>query len=160
MDEFDTPSPNDTYGITKLLGESLNENSIVIRTSLIGLNPKKKKGLIEFVINSKKEIDGFENQIWSGCTTLQFAKFTESLIYDQESLKMKKSKIIHFAPLGPISKFALIKEIAKTRKLKIRVNKTNSSVIITRYLSSSIISKSKLNKFGRNLNTELDKLLN
>ncbi len=160
VDEFDTPSPNDTYGITKLLGESLNENSIVIRTSLIGLNPKKKKGLIEFVINSKKEIDGFENQIWSGCTTLQFAKFTESLIYDQESLKMKKSKIIHFAPLGPISKFALIKEIAKTRKLKIRVNKTNSSVIITRYLSSSIISKSKLNKFGRNLNTELDKLLN
>lgn len=160
VDELEIPSPNDTYGITKLLGESLEGNSIVIRTSLIGVSPQKKKGLIEFVLNSKNEIDGFENQVWSGCTTLQFAKFTESLIYDQKSLKMKKSKIIHFAPLGPISKFALIKEVVKARKLKIRVNKTNSSVIITRYLSSSIISKSKLNKFGRNLYEELDKILN
>ncbi len=160
VDELEIPSPNDTYGITKLLGESLEGNSIVIRTSLIGVSPQKKKGLIEFVLNSKNEIDGYENQVWSGCTTLQFAKFTESIIYDQKSLKIKKSKIIHFAPLGPISKFALIKEIIKTRKLKIRVNKTNSSVIITRYLSSSIISKSKLDKFGRNIYEELDKILN
>ncbi len=160
VDELKIPSPSDTYGITKLLGESLEGNSVVIRTSLIGVSPQKKKGLIEFVLNSKNEIDGFDNQIWSGCTTLQFAKFIESLIYDQESLKMKKSKIIHFAPLGPINKFDLIREIVKTSKLKIRVNKTNSSVIITRYLSSCIISKSELNKFGRNLQEELDKILN
>lgn len=153
------PSPDDTYGITKLLGESLIGNSIIIRTSLIGRSPYKKSGLIEFTLN-KGEIDGFENQIWSGCTTLQFAKLIELLIYDKHFLKLQKTKIIHFAPLGPITKLDLVKEIINVRKIKKHVNKTKSSVIITRYLSSDIISDKQLDIFGRNLGQELDKVLN
>lgn len=160
VNESDKPSPDDLYGITKLLGESLNNNSIVIRTSLIGPNPHEKRGLIEFVLNTKGEIDGFANQMWSGCTTLQFAKFIESLIYDKKILKLQKTKILHFAPLGPISKFDLVKEIIKTSKIKTHINKTKSSAIITRYLSSDIISNKQLNKFGRDFGIELNKVLN
>lgn len=159
VNESTTPSPQDPYGITKLLGESLSNNSIIIRTSLVGLSPHKKKGLIEFVLNTSKEIDGFENQIWSGCTTLQFAKLVESLIYDDQFLKLQKTKILHFAPLGPVSKYDLVKEIIKIYNLKTHVNKINSSVIITRYLSSNIIFDKQLDTFGRDLGIELDKLL-
>ena len=84
--ETDIPLPEDIYGMTKYLGEISHKNVMNIRTSLIGLSPFKKSGLIEFALNSTGRISGYTNQKWSGCTNLQFAKLCEHIIYEKINL--------------------------------------------------------------------------
>lgn len=160
--EEDIPAPDSLYGITKLLGESESKNTINIRTSLIGQSPHKKTGLIEFVLNNKsRDIEGFINQKWSGCTTLQFAKFAECLIHEDLFASLRKrASIIHFAPIGPLTKYELISSIVKISKLNKKVVKTKSSAIITRYLDSNLIDQRLINSIGINLNNELRHLIN
>lgn len=111
--ENNKTNPEDTYGKTKLRGEI--SEGLNIRTSILGFDPHEHKGLLEAYLNNKSEkIEGFAEELWSGCTTLQLSKFIENLIYkDQFRLFTKKTNIIHFAPLGPISKFEILKNFSK-----------------------------------------------
>src|SRR5204863_1499733 len=48
--ESDMPAPTDHYGRTKLLGEPSAPNALTFRCSIIGPNPFKKTGLLEWVL--------------------------------------------------------------------------------------------------------------
>jgi len=71
--EEDTPNPINYYGITKLKGEEISltyKNSLIIRTSIFGLNPLGSKpgieGIIEDVKRGKKiyvPVDNFYSPI-------------------------------------------------------------------------------------------------
>ena len=63
------------------------------------------------------------NQTWSGCTTLQFAKLCKELI------KKPNNSPVHFVPLGPISKYKLVKDISNELKINVKVNKSESENI-------------------------------
>ena len=154
--EIDTPNPKDLYGKSKLKGEVNGKNSITIRTSIIGYSPIKKTGLLEFVLNSQGQIEGYENNLWSGCTTLQFSKFCEYLIFKNKfSLLRRRSNVFHFCPLGPVSKYEVIKTFIKVSKKRIKLKKVNSSKPINRFLASYYFDKN----FFKTYTTDITKAL-
>ena len=63
--EHDIPDPIDNYGIAKLEGESINENSLIIRTSMIGHSISGEAGLLDWYIKQKK-CTLYKNAIFSG----------------------------------------------------------------------------------------------
>ncbi len=159
VNEFGYPSPEGIYALTKYLGEDDCKNTLNIRTSLIGLSPDKKTGLTEHVLGKKGTIEGFVNQKWSGCTSLQFAKLAEYLIYNSEFNRFRsKSSVYHFAPLGPISKYELILNILKVANSRKKLKKTVSPTTITRYLSSMFLTRSFLKKFNEDISLALKEM--
>jgi len=130
------PDPDTTYGKSKLKGEVNSPNFINIRTSIIGLDLINHKGLLEWAKSAKK-INGYSNHTWTGCTTLQFAKVCEYLIKNDNFNKVRsKSSIIHYSPLGPISKYDLIYLFLKQAKITKEVIRAKSQATIDRQLKS------------------------
>ncbi len=155
VNENSSPSPNNPYAKSKLRGEVSSNFSINIRTSIIGFDPEEKKGLIEFLKKNKK-VSGCIDQIWSGCTALQFARLCDYLMNNNSFTRLRrKTNVVHFAPLGPITKYELLKKISKTLLLKTRVVKYKSNEKIDRILTSSYFDK----KFLRRYTTEIDQAL-
>lgn len=77
----DRPDAESFYARTKMLGEVVNEKDITIRTSLIGPEYEKDgKGLFNWFFNQKGEVKGFANAIWTGLTTIEFAREIETLL--------------------------------------------------------------------------------
>jgi len=130
--ELDNPDPIDEYGESKLLGEIKKGNALTIRTSFIGPELFNKKSLFEWVKSQKNgEIDGFENAIYSGLTTLEFSRIIKNIIENHQDM----NGIWHISS-SPISKFDLIKMINKKFNLKIKINR-NSSFQCDRSLNCS-----------------------
>ena len=100
----DIPDATSYYARTKTLGEVINGKDITIRTSLIGPElDKEGKSLFNWFINQEGEVNGYANAIWTGLTTIEFAKNIEFL------LKNKKHGIFQCVPNEPpISKYDLL----------------------------------------------------
>lgn len=99
----DMPDAKSFYARTKAVGELVNEKDITIRVSLIGPAQDEEDGsLLNWFLNQKGEVKGFANAIWTGLTTLEYAKTIESL------LKQKAHGVFQAAPNASISKFELI----------------------------------------------------
>ena len=110
----DSPvSPEGLYEKTKYAGETKSDHALTIRTSIIGLDPYLHKGVLEWVLSQKEgNISGYANQMWSGCTTLQLAELCSRLSNPKVFFRLRsKTSVVHFAPLGPITKYSLIKAI-------------------------------------------------
>lgn len=134
--ESDNPDPTDKYGESKLLGEINEGTSLTIRTSFIGPELFNKKSLFEWIKSQKNtEIDGFENAIYSGLTTLTFAQVIENIIDKHLDLSG-----VWQVSSDSISKFELIKMINQKFNLNIKINR-NSSFQCNRSLNSSKFKK-------------------
>lgn len=71
----------DFYGRSKGLGEIENDSNLTLRTSIVG--PDKNQngiGLFQWFMGQEKETNGFDKVIWTGVTTLEFAKCMEKAI--------------------------------------------------------------------------------
>ena len=116
--EADIPDASDIYGLTKILGEVNNEYGLTIRTSTVGLELNHQHGLVEWFLSKKGDIQGFDNAIYSGLTTLELAKYLEHiLLYYPEItgvLQMAAKKI---------TKYDLLK------RLSIALNKTDINIL-------------------------------
>ena len=68
----------DGYGIysqTKILGEYDDASHLILRTSFIGPELKKDgEGLFHWFMKQTGTINGFNNSVWSGVTTVELAK--------------------------------------------------------------------------------------
>jgi len=158
VSEKDIPNSKDNYGISKLLGEPKSNNSISIRTSIIGIDPKKHKGFLEWSISAKEPIPGFINQTWAGCTTLQFAKLCANIIKAGNFATLrKKSAVFHFSPLGPLTKYELIKKTLVNFKIKRKIIKTNGTPI-TRVLKSNFTYFSNI-RYNNDIDQALPELI-
>ena len=137
--EKSAPNSNDNYGKTKALGEFNSKNHLCIRTSIIGLEiNNNSKGLLSWFLNSKGEIYGFDNVIWSGVTTLELSKGIKfSILNGIDGLWNFTNEI-------PISKYQLlmlIKDIFRVNNLEIKKDKeqkTNMSLKSIRKIDFSI----------------------
>ncbi len=99
----DWPDATSFYARTKSLGELNNEKDITIRTSLIG--PEKDKngiGLFNWYYNQIENVRGFANSIWTGLTTIEFAREVEWLLIN------KKHGLFQLVPDHSISKYELL----------------------------------------------------
>ena len=104
----DWPDAKSFYARTKAVGELNNDKDITIRVSLIGPAQDENDGsLLNWFLNQKGEVKGFANAIWTGLTTLEYAKTIERL------LNQKAHGVFQAAPKRAISKYELIKLFEK-----------------------------------------------
>lgn len=116
--ELDTPDASNIYGRSKALGEINNHKHLTIRTSIIGPELKSNgTGLLHWFLNQSGDINGFTKAIWSGVTTLELAKFINTLIKSEidntNSNQSDKNSniingIIHLTNNTNINKFDLL----------------------------------------------------
>ena len=129
--ESSFPDAHDIYGVTKKIGEVNNNQSINLRTSIIGHEIFSQKGLLEWFLSQKKKINGFSNVFFFGLTTLELSKIIYNYFIDK-NFKFGKKPVIHISG-EKISKLNLLKIIANIYKKKIiiksvRVKKSDKSL--------------------------------
>ncbi|MGG5253237.1 dTDP-4-dehydrorhamnose reductase family protein [Neobacillus sp. SM06] len=101
--ETDLPDGVSVYAKTKSLGEVTSGRHLTIRTSIIG--PEKKQtgiGLFHWFMQQSGKINGYQNVLWNGVTTLELAK-----VIDQ-SITLDLSGLYHLTAPVKISKYELL----------------------------------------------------
>lgn len=69
------------YGSSKALGEIDNDRNVTLRTSIVGPDINENGiGLFKWFMDQEGDIQGYSKAIWSGVTTIQFAKAMEIAI--------------------------------------------------------------------------------
>lgn len=109
----------DIYGMTKNLGELINDKDLTLRTSIIGPELKKNgEGLMHWIFSQKTdgEINGYQKSIWGGITTLELAKVIDSCI------ESDLAGLYQISNNSGISKYELVSLIVKEFNLPIKVN--------------------------------------
>jgi dTDP-4-dehydrorhamnose reductase len=125
----------DLYGFSKYLGELKGNKVITFRTSIIGHEMSSKHGLLEWFL-SKKKCLGYTHSFFSGFTTFEIFNFIRKYI----NIKNQKVFGLYNLSSSQISKYSLLKIIAKIYKKKISIKK-DSTVRVNRVLNSSLIKK-------------------
>ena len=136
--ESDFPDPTDTYGRTKLIGETINDSSLILRTSLVGHELLTNNGLLEWFLSQKYECTGFKNAFFSGFTTIAFAKILETILTNKEELKG-----LYHVSSNVISKYDFLKKINKVYNKNIKINADHSFKINRSLISSALHKKIK-----------------
>jgi dTDP-4-dehydrorhamnose reductase len=104
---------NDEYGISKRLASdyiiSNSYNTKIIKASIIGPELGSKSSLLEWFLNSEGNVNGYTKAMWSGITTLEWAKQCFNLINNWD--KYETENIIESTCLSKYDLLNLIKEI-------------------------------------------------
>ncbi len=125
----DTPDGESFYAKTKAIGELINQKDITIRISLIGPDPDSDgDSLFPWFLRQNGEVNGFTDAIWTGVTTIEFARVIEQL------LLQKAHGLFQCAPDTSISKYELLtvfeKYFPNNRKvIPISKNRVDKSLI-------------------------------
>lgn len=114
--ESHNPDPIDLYGRSKLIGEVIDQNTITLRTSIIGHELKSNKSLLNWFLSSQNEIKGYKNAFFSGLTTLEVAKVIEKYILPNPDI----NGLFHLAS-DRISKYDLLSKISEVYNHKINI---------------------------------------
>lgn len=101
--EADTPDPDESYGMSKMLGEIPASPHLTLRTSFIGPQLAGTEGLFAWFLAQQVAIKGFSRAVFSGFTTLALARIIERIIDAPTPL----SGLYHLAS-QPISKYDLL----------------------------------------------------
>lgn len=127
------------YAVSKILGEIDAPNVLNIRCSLVGHEMNSNENLLEWFLSQKNGniIQGYTNNVWNGVTTLQLSEFIYKLftknLYDNI---LKETRILHFSPNIPLSKFALLNIFKRVYAKDLKINPSSSQVAVTRILDS------------------------
>lgn len=130
--ESSVPDPIDEYGRSKLAGEV--PSSLNIRCSIIGPD-KSGASLFEWVRSQPEgaTISGYADHFWNGVSTDIFAKLAKGIIENSYWVDHK----IHFVPLNHVSKYELVRLIAKRiGRDDLNILKTNTGGQVNRTLST------------------------
>jgi dTDP-4-dehydrorhamnose reductase len=120
--EKDVPDPHDLYGRSKLLGETATENSLTLRTSMIGREIGTQSGLVEwFLSQCGGAVKGYTGAIYTGFTTLQLARIMADIAYNHPRL----NGLWHVSS-EPINKYDLLNHINDAYKTETRIEPDDS----------------------------------
>ena len=123
--DSDTKNALDTYGMTKNLGELINDKDLTLRTSIIGPELKKNgEGLMHWVFSQKEtgELNGWQKSFWGGVTTLELAKVID-VVLDSDI-----TGLYQISNNEAISKYDLVSLIVNEFTLPIKVNKVEGTI--------------------------------
>jgi dTDP-4-dehydrorhamnose reductase len=124
------------YAASKFLGEVKNNNSLTIRTSIIGHQLNNNTSLLEWFLNYEgKTVNGYSNVIYSGLPTTEISKIIHKYIIPNVDLK----GIMNISS-KPISKLELLYKIKKYYNKKVNIN-SDESIISNRSLNSNLFNK-------------------
>jgi dTDP-4-dehydrorhamnose reductase len=138
-DEDAHPDPLDLYGRTKLAGEVQGEHVLTLRCSLVGPDPRGRRGLLEWLraVPPGARVPGYVDQLWNGVTTLQLAKLVERLLEARIFHALTAvASIRHFCPNAPVTKHELVRLLAEAFRPDVQVDPTESGVRTNRVLTS------------------------
>jgi dTDP-4-dehydrorhamnose reductase len=110
--EADLADATDDYGRTKALGECRRSHVLNVRCSIVGRNPERGRGLLEWLLRvpEGERIDGYVDQMWNGVTNKQLARFCLSVIRNDlfDAVRLE-GHLLHFCPNPAISKYELLR---------------------------------------------------
>ena len=107
--EEDFPDAYDLYGRTKFLGEVAYENSVTLRTSIIGHELDRSKSLVDWFLSQSGEVKGFTKAVFSGLPTIEVARVVKEYVFQNPNL----SGLFHLS-VDPINKYDLLNLVAST----------------------------------------------
>jgi dTDP-4-dehydrorhamnose reductase len=123
----------DVYGKTKIAGEIIFKNKSVIRSSIIGPEYGTGRSLLNWFYHEQSEaVSGFNNHLWNGVTTLNFANVINGIIENNYDAGL----IQHLVPSDVVTKYELLHLFAKYFKKDIVINKSEADTVINRTLST------------------------
>jgi dTDP-4-dehydrorhamnose reductase len=130
--EDDVPDARDLYGRSKLVGEIEAEGCLTLRTSIVGRELGRARGLLGWLIEQQGQtVRGFTRAVFSGLTTAALAREIAAVIEDHPSL----CGVWH-AGGEPIFKHELLLLAREALGLDVEVV-PDDSVVIDRSLDSS-----------------------
>lgn len=129
--ETDIPDAADIYGRSKLLGEVYDQNSITLRTSIIGNELEGNRSLINWFLSQSDTVSGYKNAIFSGLPTVELARVIRDFVLPNQELTG-----LYHVSVDPISKYDLLKIVADQFDKRIEII-PDDSVRINRSLNSS-----------------------
>ena len=123
----------DVYGKTKVAGEILLNNKTVIRSSIIGPEYGIGRSLLNwFYHEQSNKVNGFNNHLWNGVTTLNFANVINGVIENNYDVGL----IQHLIPSDVVTKYELLQLFANYFNKEISINKSDADTVINRTLST------------------------
>ena len=128
--EEDFPDAYDLYGRTKYLGEVSYENSITLRTSIIGHELNRSKSLVDWFLSQSGEVKGFAKAVFSGLPTIEVARVVKEYVVPNPNL----NGLYHLS-VDPINKFDLLNLVAKVYEKNIQII-PDDKLVIDRSLNS------------------------
>jgi dTDP-4-dehydrorhamnose reductase len=132
--EDDIPNASDLYGRTKYIGEVKYENSITLRTSIIGHEIYSNRSLLSWFLSQEGEVLGYRKAIFSGLPVNEIAYIIKNIIFQYHNL----SGLYHLSA-EPINKFQLLNIIAEVYKKNILI-KPDDNLVIDRSLDSTLFN--------------------
>lgn len=134
--ESDLSDAYDLYGKSKYIGELNNyDNSITLRTSIIGHELNSKSSLIDWFLDQSDQVKGYKDAIFSGLPTIELATVIRDLVIPNDEL----SGLYHVSA-EPIDKCSLLKLVADVYNKDILVEE-DTTVKINRSLNSEKFRK-------------------
>ena len=148
----------DNYGLSKILAEKAlkkRTNTLIIRTSIVGIEKKGKKALLGWFLSQKKTVYGYTDHFWNGVTTLKWCEFLEAFLSNKKNMNFKKTKIIQIGTKKKYSKYQLLNIFKNTFGKKILIIKKKAGYA-NRYLKSDF----KIDNFNKQIKSfkEFNKL--
>lgn len=128
--EEDFPDAYDLYGRTKFLGEVGYENSITLRTSIIGHELNRSKSLVDWFLSQSDEVKGFTNAVFSGLPTVEVARVMKEYVIPNQNLHG-----LYHLSVDPINKYDLLNLVASTYGKTIKIT-ADDRLVIDRSLNS------------------------
>lgn len=130
--EEDEPDPVDTYGRTKLIGEVTDAPAVTLRTSLVGLERRGARGLVEWFLSRTGEVHVYTRARFSGLTTAEAARVVARIL----ETGSPASGLWHVAS-APITKAELLSGLlGRLARTDVRLVE-DDSVVIDRTLDGS-----------------------
>lgn len=110
-DELARHDATDVYGKSKSLGEALSTNVSILRCSIVGPEIRSHLSLLSWFLGQPQGgvVDGFQNHLWNGITTLHFAKLCGALIHGAMTQTLG---LQHVVPADDVSKAELLRLFA------------------------------------------------
>lgn len=133
--ETDVPDAEDLYGRSKVLGEVLSPNSVTLRTSTIGYELGRSKGLLEWFFLQDGQCNGYTKAVFSGLPAVALAEVIKTHVIPNDSL----SGLYHVAS-DPITKYDLLHLIAAAYDKNIEIL-PNEELCIDRSLIADSFKK-------------------
>lgn len=101
--EDDKKTAQDVYGLSKSLGEIIDDKNLTLRTSIIGPELKKNgEGLFSWFITQTGRVNGFTDAIWGGVTTLTLSNIIIQCLAEGQT------GLLHVTNSKSISKYDLL----------------------------------------------------
>jgi len=127
----DVPDAEDIYGRTKWLGEVSHPPCLTLRTSFIGRELSRKRGLLEWFLAQKTMVHGYKRAVFSGLTTIELSRIIKTVIEDHRG-----SHGLYHVAAQPIDKFTLLQLLRDHFGKSIEIT-PDESVVVDRSLDSS-----------------------